>query len=81
MLIQVCDVISKWEQTFVLRRPVSDQQDKTGTLMHFTYKNRLYFKSLSANETEKERWGHLKVKLPKYGQVNLMVKLSKVSSL
>ncbi|XP_036360051.1 pleckstrin homology domain-containing family H member 1 isoform X3 [Octopus sinensis] len=50
--VKVCDVISKWEQAF--RDSHSGKIDSNSTI-RFLFKNRLYFKSTSRYETEKEK--------------------------
>ncbi|XP_069117939.1 pleckstrin homology domain-containing family H member 1-like isoform X2 [Argopecten irradians] len=50
--IKICDVISKWEQSH--REYVSGKHDN-GRTIRLLYKNRLYFKSSSSAETEKEK--------------------------
>ncbi|GAB1608428.1 pleckstrin homology domain-containing family H member 1-like isoform X1, partial [Argonauta hians] len=50
--VKVCDVISKWEQAF--RNSHSGKIDSNSTI-RFLFKNRLYFKSTSRYETEKEK--------------------------
>ncbi|XP_022332423.2 pleckstrin homology domain-containing family H member 1-like isoform X4 [Crassostrea virginica] len=50
--VKICDVISRWEKSY--RDFYSGKLDSTKTI-RLIYKNRLYFKSLSASETEKEK--------------------------
>lgn len=50
--VKVCDVISRWEQAF--RDSHSGKIDSNRTI-RFIFKNRLYFKSTSRYETEKEK--------------------------
>ena len=47
-------MISKWEQAYLHHHAQDGQPDSTGTVK-LTYKNRLYFSSLSRTEIEKER--------------------------
>ncbi|KAL8624370.1 hypothetical protein ACOMHN_012770 [Nucella lapillus] len=52
--LKVCDVISKWEQA--LRIHLSpDSSDDSSRTIRLLYKNRLYFKNNSRQETEKEK--------------------------
>ncbi|XP_048737628.1 pleckstrin homology domain-containing family H member 1-like isoform X3 [Ostrea edulis] len=50
--VKVCDVISRWEKSY--RDFHSGKLDSNKTI-RFMYKNRLYFKTLSGSETEKEK--------------------------
>lgn len=50
--VKICDVISRWEKSYQDFHSGKLDSNKT---IRFLYKNRLYFKSLSASETEKEK--------------------------
>ncbi|XP_061173057.1 pleckstrin homology domain-containing family H member 1-like isoform X2 [Saccostrea echinata] len=50
--VKVCDVISRWEKSYQDFHSGKLDSNKT---IRFIYKNRLYFKSLSTSETEKEK--------------------------
>ncbi|KAK2165193.1 hypothetical protein NP493_1378g00009 [Ridgeia piscesae] len=52
--LKLCDVISKWEQAFLHHASQRGRPDTSRTVK-LIYKNRLYFKSSSRLETEKER--------------------------
>ncbi|XP_028409734.1 pleckstrin homology domain-containing family H member 2-like [Dendronephthya gigantea] len=51
--VKVCDVISKWEKTM---QSLHQGRHETNRVIRLSYKNRLYFKSLSKNETPTERY-------------------------
>ena len=53
---QVCDVISQWEQAFLHHATQRSGKVDLNRTVRFTYKNRLYFKSQTAEETPKERF-------------------------
>ncbi|KAL4238975.1 Pleckstrin y domain-containing H member 2 [Mactra antiquata] len=50
--IKICDVISKWEESF---RERHGGQIDTSRTIKLLYKNRLYFKSMNRFETEREK--------------------------
>lgn len=52
--LKLCDVISKWEQAFLHHASQRGRPDTSRTVK-LIYKNRLYFKSSSRLESEKER--------------------------
>ncbi|XP_020901839.1 pleckstrin homology domain-containing family H member 1 isoform X2 [Exaiptasia diaphana] len=51
--VKLCDVISKWEQA--MRSNCKGRLD-TSRIIKLSYKNRLYFKSLQARESPKEKY-------------------------
>lgn len=50
--LKLCDVISKWETAL---REKGTGKFENNRCVQFTYKNRLYFRSLSKEETDRER--------------------------
>jgi len=76
--LKICDVISKWEQAC--------QHLKTGRFersnaIKLTYKCRLFFKSLSRNQTEKEKFLHVYMINESLRLGHLLPKASDISKL